>query len=84
MCHAWTVGSHRSKSHSDPEVTSTMKLFKSYTLTWQQMGIFKLALFCAGIAVGTYWHKYFRKDLVWLVVSAVVASVYISYVTLRQ
>ena len=66
------------------EVRVTMKIFKSYTLTWWQMGIFKLALLAAGAALGAIGHGFFQSNLMALVVIAVVASVYIAYVTLRQ
>ena len=61
-----------------------MKIFKSYTLTWQQMGIFKLALLAAGAAVGAIWHDFFGANLMALVIIAVVGSAYIAYVTLKQ
>jgi hypothetical protein len=34
--------------------------FKSYIFTWWQIGIFKLALLAIGIAIGSYWHIFFR------------------------
>jgi len=61
-----------------------MKLFKSYTLTWWQIGILKLALLAAGTAIGAYWHGFFGANLMALVVIAVVASAYVAYVTLKR
>ena len=61
-----------------------MNPFKSYTLTWWQIGIFKVALLAFGVAVGAYWHELFASSLTFLLVIAVVASAYIAYVTLRQ
>jgi len=61
-----------------------MKIFKSYTLTWWQMGVFKLALLAIGVAIGAYWHELFAGALTALVVFAVVAGAYIAYVTLKQ
>ena len=58
--------------------------FKSYTFTWWQIGIFKLALLAIGIAIGSYWHIFFRAYLVPLIIIAIIASVYIMFVSLKQ
>jgi hypothetical protein len=71
------------KCRTDSEVTVAMKIFKSYTLTWQQIGIFKLALLAAGAAIGAYWHEFFGANLLVLVVIAVVAGLYVAFVTLK-
>lgn len=59
-------------------------MFKSYTYTWWQIGIFKLALLAIGVLVGAYWHDFFRDNQVIFIAIAVVASVYIVYVSLRK
>jgi hypothetical protein len=61
-----------------------MKLFKSYTFTWWQIGIFKLALLTVGAAIGAYWHAFFGANLIPLIVIAAVASIYILYAALKQ
>jgi hypothetical protein len=63
---------------------SEMNPFKAYTLTWWQIGIFKLALLAIGVAVGAYWHELFASSLTVLIVIAGVAGAYIAYVTLKQ
>ena len=61
-----------------------MKLFKSYTFSWWQMGIFKLALVAIGAAIGAYWHEFFGANVIALIVIAVIGSAYIMYVSLKQ
>lgn len=58
--------------------------FKSYTFAWWQIGIFKLALLAIGVAIGAYWHDFFRAHLISLIIVAVIASVYIMLVCLKQ
>jgi len=61
-----------------------MKIFKSYTYTWWQIGIFKVALLAIGAAVGTFWQEFFAANFIVLILIAVVASAYICYVSLEQ
>ena len=61
-----------------------MKLFKSYTFTWWQIGIFKLALLAIGAAIGAYWHEFFGANAASLIVIAVIAGIYIMYVSFKQ
>ena len=61
-----------------------MKIFKSYTYTWWQIGIFKLALLAIGVLIGAYWHDFFRANQVILAAIAVIASAYIMYVSLKD
>jgi uncharacterized membrane protein YoaK (UPF0700 family) len=58
--------------------------FKSYVLTWWQIGVFKLALLAIGAAIGAWWHEFFGDYLIPLVAIAVVASAYIMYVSMKQ
>lgn len=59
-------------------------LFKSYTFTWWQIGIFKLALLAIGAAIGSHWHDFFGAKLTALIIIAVIASVYIMFTCLKQ
>ena len=61
-----------------------MNPFKSYMLTWWQIGIFKLALLAIGVAIGAWWNEFFGFYLLPLIVVAVVASAYIMIVSLKQ
>lgn len=61
-----------------------MKIFKSYTFTWQQMGIFKLALLALGIAIGAFWYAFFGSYLTALLVIAIIAGVYLIAVSVKQ
>lgn len=61
-----------------------MNLFRSYTFTWWQVGIFKLALLAIGIIIGTYLHEFMRDNIAMLVVVAATATAYIIYIALRQ
>jgi hypothetical protein len=58
--------------------------FKSYTFTWWQIGIFKLALLSIGVAIGAYWSEFFKNYLVLLIIIAVIASTYIICMSLKQ
>jgi len=59
-------------------------IFKSYTFTWWQIGIFKLALLAFGAAIGAYWHDFFGANLVALIIIAVIASICIVFTILKQ
>jgi hypothetical protein len=61
-----------------------MKVFKNYTLTWQQVGIFKFCPLVAGVAIGAYWHDFFGALLTALVFIAVATGAYVAYVTFKQ
>lgn len=61
-----------------------MYFFQSYTFTWWQIGIFKLALLSLGVAIGAYWNEFFRGYLVALIVIALIMSAYIAYISLKQ
>jgi hypothetical protein len=61
-----------------------MNLFKTFTLKWWQGAIFKLGMWGAGIAVGTYWHEFFAGYLVMLLTVAIVCLTYVTYVWAKQ
>ena len=61
-----------------------MKIFKSYTYTWWQVAVFKLALLSVGAIIGSYWYSFFGSNLTTLTVIAVIAGVYIWYISLEQ
>jgi len=59
-------------------------IFKSYTFTWWQIGIFKLALLSFGAAIGAYWHGFFGANLTSLIIIGIIASVCIVFTSLKQ
>lgn len=61
-----------------------MNLFKTYSYTWWQMGVFKLALLSIGILIGSQWAGFWNTLTTILILVAVVSSVYMMYVSLKQ
>lgn len=61
-----------------------MNLFKNYTFSWKQIGVFKLALLSIGISIGSYWYEFFSTYITFVIVVAVVATAYIMYVSIKQ
>lgn len=61
-----------------------MNIFKSYTYTWRQIGIFKLSVLAFGIAIGALWHDFFGNYLTILIIIAVIAGIYTGYISLRR
>ncbi len=61
-----------------------MHLFRAYTYTWWQIGIFKLGLLAVGAAIGAYWHEFFRTNLTALILVAIIASAYVLFISLKQ
>ncbi|MEI6351675.1 MAG: hypothetical protein WCP06_11290 [Verrucomicrobiota bacterium] len=61
-----------------------MDLFKSFTMTWWQVGIFKTLLLCLGIVLGATWPEIFLAWRSVLLVIFAVATVYISWVWWKQ
>lgn len=61
-----------------------MNIFKTFTLTWWQTGVFKLALLAIGIAVGAYWSDLFLPYLTSIIVIAVITTAYVTYIWIKQ
>lgn len=61
-----------------------MNLFKNYTFTWKQIGVFKLALLSIGVIIGSVWHEFFSANMAIVVIVAIITTVYIIYVSLKQ
>ncbi len=59
-------------------------LFKNYTFTWKQVGVFKLSLLSIGAIIGTTWHEFFSAYITIVVIIAIITTVYIMSVSLRQ
>lgn len=61
-----------------------MKIFKSFTMKWWEGSLFKISMIAGGIAIGAYWYQIFVPFLVWFVVIAVLAGLYVSYAWWKQ
>jgi hypothetical protein len=59
-------------------------LFRPITLTWWQVGLFKLSLLSLGVVVGSTWPELFVgwRDVLFVVF--IVPAFYITYVWFRQ
>ncbi|MCE9541351.1 hypothetical protein K8R03_02205 [Candidatus Kaiserbacteria bacterium] len=56
-----------------------MNMFKTFSMKWWQVGIFKLSLLSAGVAIGAYWPQVFAPYISALVIIAVIAGLYTWY-----
>lgn len=56
-----------------------MKLFHNYSMTWWQIGLFKLYLFVVGLFVGSYFSEIVTGLYPVLFAIFVVLAVYFSY-----
>jgi hypothetical protein len=61
-----------------------MNIFKTFTLKWWQGALFKLGVWCLGIAVGAYWYSFFGGLLVPLLVVGVICLGYVTYIWAKQ
>lgn len=61
-----------------------MNIFRSYTYTWWQIGIFKLALLSIGVVIGTYWQEFWSAHLLTLFAFSVISTAYVMYASFRQ
>ncbi len=59
-------------------------LFKSYTFTWYEVGVFKLALLSIGVLIGARAAAFVLQFETMIAVVAVLATGYSLYVALRQ
>jgi hypothetical protein len=59
-------------------------IFKSFTLTWWQGGMYKWGMLALGIAVGANWPGIFVSYLAALLVFAAITLGYIGYVWAKQ
>ena len=61
-----------------------MNIFKDYTFTWWQIGLFKLALLCFGVAIGSYWHEVFSGYISALVLIGIILAGYIGFISIQK
>ncbi len=61
-----------------------MNLFKNYTYSWQQIGIFKLAMLSIGILIGAHFPTLVMDNLMLVALVAIVASGYTMYSSFSQ
>ncbi len=61
-----------------------MNLFKSMTLTWWQISLFKLGMLALGVLIGAYLRDVLALALPIIAVIAAACLIYISYIWIRQ
>lgn len=61
-----------------------MRIFKTGSYTWWQVGLLKFALLCFGVVIGAHWSFVFLPYTSILLGFGVVAGVYLSVVWLKQ
>jgi hypothetical protein len=61
-----------------------MKLFKSKTLQWWNLGIIKFAVACLGVAVGAHWQRIFRFHVHLLIILGLIAGLYSLYIWIKD
>ena len=61
-----------------------MKIFRDYTFTWWQAGIFKLCLLLVGIAIGANWSGIFVQYTALFIVISVILGIYIASVSFKK
>jgi hypothetical protein len=61
-----------------------MNLFKTLTLKWWQISLFRLGMLALGTAIGAYWHNFFGGYILILIILAVVSLAYVTYVWWKQ
>lgn len=61
-----------------------MNIFKSFTMKWWQVGLFKLALASFGIILGVYFQEFFLEWIVLVAVIFALSTLYISKIWWKQ
>ena len=61
-----------------------MKLFRSYTYTRWQMGIFQLSLLCIGVLIGSYFKEELSPYLPLFLVVAIATALYVIGISFKQ
>jgi hypothetical protein len=61
-----------------------VKIFKSYTFAWWQLGLLKISVLALGLAVGATWPDLFAGWRELLLVLFVAPAFYVSYVWIEQ
>ena len=66
------------------EGINLMNLFKTFSLTWWQAGVFKAGMFGIGTAFGACLHSYFIPYLTIILAAAIACLAYVTYVWAKQ
>ena len=61
-----------------------MNVFKSFTMTWRQVGAFKLGLLALGVIIGASFPQVFVGLRYTLAAIAAVCLAYVTYVWIKQ
>jgi len=61
-----------------------MNIFRDYSFTWWQVGIFKLALLALGVAIGSYFSDTFLPYFSLLIILGLAFGGYIAFVSFQR
>lgn len=61
-----------------------MSIFSPHTLTWWQVGIFKIALLAIGVSAGVYWQEVFAPYVGAILIVGVLCGIYIAWVWFKR
>ena len=61
-----------------------MNIFKSFTMKWWQVVIFKVSIVALGVVIGAYWNQIFSPFIIPLIITALVCGVYVCYIWWKQ
>lgn len=61
-----------------------LKILKTFTLRWWEVGIFKAGMLGLGLAAGAYWHDLVAPFALGLAALAAIALAYITVIWWKQ
>ena len=61
-----------------------MNIFKPLTLSWWQMGVFKIATVSFGVIIGSYFADFFGQLTMLLSVICIISGIYITHLWLDR
>ena len=61
-----------------------MNMFKTFTMKWWQISLFKSGMLTLGITIGAYWHYFFGAYLLILLIVAAISLACVTYLWWKQ
>lgn len=57
-----------------------MSIFRTYTFSWKQVAVLKIAVAAIALAAGAYWSSFFSQYLLGLLALGIVCGAYLAFV----